>query len=175
MTGKKDRRTRNGWTFDIAPGDTELIARHKASGVVLMSRPVLDFDDGMKFRLKAVRLGVERTEANVTDAPPPPIDELEEFANRPEIAQLLLDTRSNPVEVSGGSVPPMRIQIPPGAGKKPDGFYKKVAGYVVLCNENGIKWGPRLAADNGVPISSIYNWVRRARQLGYLSDEEATK
>ena len=57
-----------------------------------------------------------------------------------------------------------------GYGKKPDTFYEQLAAYVEFCEEHGIAFGPRIAADNDVAVGTVHSWVREARRRGLMTE-----
>jgi hypothetical protein len=95
---------------------------------------------------------------------------MEEQANTPGMASTMLAAVAPPATPAG--MVAMTLPLPPGMpGKKPDSFYEQVAVFVALCRQNGVAVGPRLAADNGVPVATVHRWIREARRRGVMKED----
>jgi hypothetical protein len=151
-----------GWTWDGGQA-LQAVARH-ATGTVRVQYKLVDQD--------GLRLAVQTYEHHLTtdaaDVAPVPIVWLEEQANRPGALLAMIDHRYEP---STGGLVAMSI---PGASntttRKPDSFYERVAFYVTQCREFGIPAAKRLAADNGVPLTTSTRWIREARRRNLLKE-----
>jgi hypothetical protein len=107
--------------------------------------------------------------SNLADLERPPVAEIEEWANQPGALEALLDSRD--AEVEPGLPVRMRLpRTPAMTGRKPNSFYEQVAFFVQQLNDRGIAVGPRLAADNDVPVSTVHRWIKEARKRGLLKE-----
>ena len=63
-------------------------------------------------------------------------------------------------------VPPLKI--PAGGGRKPDAFYSHVARLYSAMSLASDTPAAELARRNGVPVSTIYRWIKEARRRGLM-------
>ena len=147
-----------------------MVAKHKTSGAVVVAHLVLRGENGSaRFRIDKYEHLVEG--GLVTDGPPAPLEWIEDQCNRAGDLQIILDMLMDPA-ATDARVP---MKLPPAwleLREKPDAFYVRVAALVRLCEEHRIRYGPRLAEDNGVPPGTVRSWVHEARKRGHLPAAE---
>ena len=162
--------TPEGWTYDFGP-ELVMVAEH-AAGDVVQAHLLVDTSEG------ALRLRVARYEHTfpkwATDLAlsPPPIVWLEAEANRAGNAMVLLDMRHD-LKPGQGEMVAMRLPVSlvRGRGRKPDSFYERVLALVAICEQHGIPYGPRLAADNEVEQNTVFRWVKEARRRQQIKEQ----
>jgi hypothetical protein len=62
-----------------------------------------------------------------------------------------------------------RLPVPEGTSRKPDEFYRRVAEVYSTVAGWTSRPGPEIAEANGVPVTTVHRWVKRARELGFLA------
>jgi hypothetical protein len=94
-----------------------------------------------------------------------PLEWVQAEANTKRMLGLFLGLAAQPLEDAKMLLPMARAR-----GKKPDAFYKRLVTWVTYCTDHGIAFGPRIAADNDVALSTVHAWVREARRRGLLGE-----
>jgi Helix-turn-helix domain len=73
-----------------------------------------------------------------------------------------------PIEVViGARRPRARLRVPT-SNPKPLSFYRQVADAYMGLRAQGNRPAVELAEANGVPVTTVHRWIRRARELGFL-------
>lgn len=165
MKRTETQQTPEQWTLDYGPGGA-VVAKDETSGAVVVAYLVLRGDNGSA-RLRITKYEHVVEGGPVTDGPPAPLELIEEQCNRAGDLQIILDMLMDPAATTDRvsmKLPPAWLEV----RAKPDAFYERVAALVRLSDESGVKYGPRLAEDNGVPVGTVYSWVAEARKRGHL-------
>lgn len=151
---------------------------HHTSGAYVVAQTQLAPrpEGGGAFRVVSYRHHLEH--GLVTDGPPAPLGWIEAELATPELFAVVLAWLNRRADTHSERPIPMRLfpEDMPAAlrrGRKPDGFYVKLAGFVRLCREHGIAVGPRLAADNDTNEATVRGWVHEARRRGLLDEDGA--
>ena len=117
-----------------------------------------------------IRLRVGRYEHNLTGGPPspPPLEQIEAFANQPTNAVFLIQTMDAP---AAGTLPRFLpgVRVP---GRKPNDFYGWVLIHKRACEERGDSYAHRIARDNNVTPNVVYRWVQEAKRRGISIDDD---
>jgi hypothetical protein len=84
------------------------------------------------------------------------------------VGQAVEGEEALPIEVVvSARRPRARLRVPT-SNPKPASFYRQVADAYTGLRAQGNRPAVELAEANGVPITTVHRWIRRARELGYL-------
>jgi hypothetical protein len=150
----------DGWTLNPSTGGV-VVVNHPSGAYVVADLQLAARDGGGTFKIASYRHFVEN--GLISDGPPAPLEWIEREANTPDKFVVILGWLHEPPPTDRPI--PMRV-LPDGiplTAPKNDAFYKRVAGFVRICSENGIAYAPRLAKDNGVSESTVRGWALEAR------------
>ena len=158
------------WEFETRAG---LVVRAWwAGGSELVDEHVVAYlavdEVGPGIQLRVVRYEHNNMSGSAT---PPPLEQIEEFANEPANALWLIDKRDR----LDRRLLPLRLPAVKRPGKKPDGFYGLVLVFKRMCELRNESFAHRIARDNDVTPNVVYRWVAEAKRRGITVDDDAER